>query len=283
MTLLEVDEAANAISAQVDPEANIIFGAAFDPALVNTLRVSVVATGMDGASIALIEPAPMRRTSARAAMAEAAAAQAAAAAVPPMPAPAPIPEPVLAFEPEPIMAAPEPAPVHGYIPEPAPYAPEPEPQLYEPSPQARVFEPLRGPYAARTTTADRAAETNWELPQRRAAPEPVAAYEEPAPIPAAPSIVEPRQRQAPVARIVDPSVEDEDVGGPLFPETSHYNVDRRPRGGFFSMFNKPKHDAHPHNQLRRADHEPTVQPIAEPPADADDDLEIPSFLRRLAN
>ena len=31
MTLLEVDEAANAISGQVDPEANIIFGAAFDP------------------------------------------------------------------------------------------------------------------------------------------------------------------------------------------------------------------------------------------------------------
>ncbi|MDE2018312.1 MAG: cell division protein FtsZ, partial [Hyphomicrobiales bacterium] len=31
MTLLEVDEAANAISEQVDPEANIIFGAAFDP------------------------------------------------------------------------------------------------------------------------------------------------------------------------------------------------------------------------------------------------------------
>src|SRR5580704_4108181 len=30
MTLLEVDEAANAISGQVDPDANIIFGAAFD-------------------------------------------------------------------------------------------------------------------------------------------------------------------------------------------------------------------------------------------------------------
>src|SRR6202011_6403381 len=38
MTLLEVDEAANAISAQVDTDANIIFGAAFDPALHNTLR-----------------------------------------------------------------------------------------------------------------------------------------------------------------------------------------------------------------------------------------------------
>ncbi len=55
MTLLEVDEAANAISGQVDPDANIIFGAAFDPSLEGMVRVSVVATGMDGASIAAIE------------------------------------------------------------------------------------------------------------------------------------------------------------------------------------------------------------------------------------
>ncbi|WAC49557.1 cell division protein FtsZ [Asticcacaulis sp. SL142] len=47
MTLLEVDEAANAISSEVDPDANIIFGAAFDPSLEGKLRVSVVATGMD--------------------------------------------------------------------------------------------------------------------------------------------------------------------------------------------------------------------------------------------
>ncbi len=60
MTLLEVDEAANAISEQVDPEANIIFGAAFDPALDGKIRVSVVATGMDGVSIAAIEPKPAR-------------------------------------------------------------------------------------------------------------------------------------------------------------------------------------------------------------------------------
>ena len=61
MTLLEVDEAANAISDQVDPEANIIFGAAFDPSLDGMIRVSVVATGMDGASIAAIEPKLERR------------------------------------------------------------------------------------------------------------------------------------------------------------------------------------------------------------------------------
>ena len=47
MTLLEVDEAANVISDQADPDANIIFGAAFDPSLEGKLRVSVVATGMN--------------------------------------------------------------------------------------------------------------------------------------------------------------------------------------------------------------------------------------------
>src|SRR5215218_182477 len=61
-TLVEVDEAANAISEQVDPEANIIFGAAFDPSLDGMIRVSVVATGMDGASIAAIEPKIERRS-----------------------------------------------------------------------------------------------------------------------------------------------------------------------------------------------------------------------------
>src|ERR1700678_1973534 len=73
MTLLEVDEAANAISGQVDPEANIIFGAAFDPSLDGKIRVSVVATGMDGASIAAIEPYEEPRARPAKAMAEATA------------------------------------------------------------------------------------------------------------------------------------------------------------------------------------------------------------------
>ena len=59
MTLLEVDEAANTISNEVDPEANIIFGAAFDPSLDGKIRVSVVATGMDSAAMAKIEPKPI--------------------------------------------------------------------------------------------------------------------------------------------------------------------------------------------------------------------------------
>jgi cell division protein FtsZ len=100
MTLLEVDEAANAISEQVDPEANIIFGAAFDPSLDGMIRVSVVATGMDGASIAAIEPKLERRpmTAPPLMMPERAAALEPVAAPAYASTPQPVAEPVLAAE-----------------------------------------------------------------------------------------------------------------------------------------------------------------------------------------
>lgn len=47
MTLFEVDEAVNRIRSEVDPEANIIVGAAFDTALTDRIRVSILASGMD--------------------------------------------------------------------------------------------------------------------------------------------------------------------------------------------------------------------------------------------
>lgn len=47
MTLYEVDEAANRIREEVDPECNIIIGSTFDDALSGTMRVSVVATGIE--------------------------------------------------------------------------------------------------------------------------------------------------------------------------------------------------------------------------------------------
>jgi len=47
LTLFEVDEAANKIREQVDPEANIIFGSTFDHELDGKMRVSIVATGID--------------------------------------------------------------------------------------------------------------------------------------------------------------------------------------------------------------------------------------------
>src|SRR5258708_2612884 len=52
MTLFEVDEAANRIREEVDPDANIIFGSTFDEKLQGRMRISVVATGIDAEAMA---------------------------------------------------------------------------------------------------------------------------------------------------------------------------------------------------------------------------------------
>jgi cell division protein FtsZ len=57
MTLFEVDEAANRIREEVDQEANIIFGSTFEETLEGSIRVSVVATGIE--AIANTEQRPM--------------------------------------------------------------------------------------------------------------------------------------------------------------------------------------------------------------------------------
>jgi cell division protein FtsZ len=61
MTLYEVDQAANEIRAEVDPNANIILGSTFDETLEGSMRVSVVATGIDDEAIVtqqtIVQPA----------------------------------------------------------------------------------------------------------------------------------------------------------------------------------------------------------------------------------
>jgi cell division protein FtsZ len=57
MTLFEVDEAANRIREEVDPEANIIFGSTFDETLSGKMRISVVATGIDAEALTQARPA----------------------------------------------------------------------------------------------------------------------------------------------------------------------------------------------------------------------------------
>ncbi|HYD30676.1 MAG TPA: cell division protein FtsZ [Azospirillaceae bacterium] len=64
MTLFEVDEAANRIRDEVDPDANIIFGSTFDQTMEGRMRVSVVATGIDAASMAMIRTQPGSKTDA---------------------------------------------------------------------------------------------------------------------------------------------------------------------------------------------------------------------------
>jgi cell division protein FtsZ len=86
MRLMEVDEAANHIRELVDPDANIIWGSAFNNDLDGKIRVSVVATGID-ADAAAMPAAPAKVFAfpgARASGMEAA-----------KPAPKPVPEPVI--------------------------------------------------------------------------------------------------------------------------------------------------------------------------------------------
>ncbi len=57
MRLMEVDEAASHIKELVDPDANIIWGSAFNNNLDGKIRVSVVATGIEADAITAPEPA----------------------------------------------------------------------------------------------------------------------------------------------------------------------------------------------------------------------------------
>jgi len=92
LTLFELDEAANRIRAEVDPDANIMVGSTLDPEMAGMMRVSVVATGIDAVSKSEAMP---RRSTAEPVAAPRAAAPAPAAA-PARPAPMPAPMPVAA-------------------------------------------------------------------------------------------------------------------------------------------------------------------------------------------
>ena len=63
LTLFELDEAANRIREEVDPEANIIVGSTLDESLGGVMRVSVVATGIDATDVNTEMPVPRRSLS----------------------------------------------------------------------------------------------------------------------------------------------------------------------------------------------------------------------------
>ena len=255
MTLLEVDEAANAISDQVDPDANIIFGAAFDPTLEGKIRVSVVATGMDGSSIAAIEPKSTRS--------------------------APAAPPLLINERQPAAAA---------APQPGAYRPAARP-LVEPA-VARA-EPAPVEAEPEIRTAARAAPVEIEevvqadLYEAKAPPVPSWDTPRPPEIQRAPTPVERAAARA------EPKPDADEA--PLFPDR-HF-AEERPKGGFFSLFGggRARHEAPPPLRDYRNDPTPVLQARAAaqgqaaPQVDEDvqpestEDLEIPSFLRRLAN
>jgi cell division protein FtsZ len=249
MTLLEVDEAANAISDQVDPEANIIFGAAFDPSLDGKIRVSVVATGMDGQSIAAIEPKPAR-------------------AAQPALAPMTMREPV--------------------TPQREPVAATASVPTVQPQAETHTFEPVIAEEDFDDEGLDLAAEIRPAF--TRDAPltldlKPQGDLYE------APASIEPER----TAASAQTEAEEEAL---IFPgRSSPLGEDSRQQknGGWLSLFggrsrsDQPpplrdyRGDPTPVLEARAAAQAQAVQPAPEAEADASEDLEIPSFLRRLAN
>ncbi|MFO0285887.1 MAG: cell division protein FtsZ [Brevundimonas sp.] len=249
MTLLEVDEAANAISAEVDGDANIIFGAAFDPTLDGKIRVSVVATGMDQElQVATTESPAGRVTPARGPAA-------------PAPTPAPAPRPAEPVTPTFAARRVEPTPPPPVRPEPVIHAAEPAPRALEP-----IVDPWVEAYDAGMV-----------------APTPAA----PAPEDFAP---------APVRASTPLKVEQGDLyldrGVAAETSESEDRGDHRKNG--WSLFGRGRRQAAPAPEPTytpppsRAAAAPRGPAAAQPaydmaPEAEDDDLEIPSFLRRLAN
>jgi len=261
MTLLEVDEAANAISDQVDPEANIIFGAAFDPSLDGKIRVSVVATGMDGQSIAAIEPKAPRGT----------VNNAAPLLIKDLPPPAPQAQPTATYARAPQAAAAQPqTPI---------YSRSTTPEAPRPSSQSASFgDPRRGAYEAPVAMTPPAQVQ-------------VSSYE--------PEDVEQGDLlgtpvEAPIMNRAAEEIETDD--SPMFTDRHLADDHRQKRNGLLSLFGggRPRHDPPP-PPLRDFRNDPTPvlqaraaaqqapQPAEEEHLDAAEDLEIPSFLRRLAN
>ncbi|WP_031555162.1 cell division protein FtsZ [Parvularcula oceani] len=113
MKLFEVDEAANRIRSEVDPDANIIVGSTFNQELQGTMRVSVVATGIERSAEEGAAPGiPGGRPAVIREIAQPAAET---------PAPAPAEEPA----PQPVAEAPVQAEPEAEVPAPAAFAPQP--------------------------------------------------------------------------------------------------------------------------------------------------------------
>lgn len=289
MTLFEMDEAANRIRDEVDPDANIIIGSALDEALAGRMRVSVVATGIASEAaaqakptvISLVTPAADKPASAPAP--QPAATRPAAMANPPIfrpqtaaqPAAAMAAAPVQTLQPAPVQAAAAMAMAAAPAPRPEPQRPiamtQPELDIGRPEPMVRAEPSIK----VETTRPEPVLRVEPELrmePERRAEadlrPEPILARPQPemkdlhkalsdiTDSPAAPALApQPPQETRRMGGLLDRLVNRHRAGAPAAPQPQ-----------------QPQ-PAQPRMETRR---EPTA-------GRAGEDLDIPAFLRRQAN
>lgn len=270
LTLFELDEAANRIREEVDPDANIIVGSTLDTELEGGMRVSVVATGIDAAAVTSDIPVPRRKLSEplkqSVAMEE--------------PAPAPVAETPaggeLVAEQEPSLFGEMETPnkvseeqKEAFFNETAPAPEQAQDDLPPPAyqPQVAQFQPRTEYYEDETE--------GFVAPKAPApgTPSPEAMARLRTAVGKVPSATQPRQAAAPA---------------PQEPE----QVEEKPRFGINSLINRmtgttgepaPQQVA---RQQPAARQQPSVQqaPAPAPAADPEQErIEIPAFLRRQAN
>jgi cell division protein FtsZ len=270
LTLFELDEAANIIREKVDPDANIIVGSTLDTSMEGTLRVSVVATGIDVAVAKADAPVARRSMAAplpshfTAPVAEPKKEVPLTVQVAPAQAPAPAPQPV-AHQPQLFEAmddseyASEDA--ADDLPEPA-Y--RPEPATYQPT-------------ASRTVPmTDEAAAFVAPRPRQPGAPSPEALARLQAAVSKSPAQYgqqRPAPAQQPAAAQRAPAAPAEQAARPRFGIGSLIN--RMAGGGHADVTDRPA----PARQQP-----PVTSYDEEQELSADQErIEIPAFLRRQAN
>ncbi|MBI3445425.1 MAG: cell division protein FtsZ [Magnetospirillum sp.] len=274
MTLFEVDEAANRIRDEVDPEANIIFGSTFDEKLNGKMRVSVVATGI--ASEAAAQPKP---TVISLVNTPAPAAHPAPRPTMGQPAAAAIQAP--AFRPQ-VISQP-------HVTRPAAAAPaaamaQPELDIRQPEPQMRVEQPARPEPQMRTETQVRTEtriepELHFEAETR---PEPEMRHEPVMGRSASRYSEAEEARPMPEMKDIHKALSEISEAGPaLAPQPPQET--RRMGGLLDRLVNRNRAPAPQPAQPAPAP-QPRMEARREPTASrAGEDLDIPAFLRRQAN
>jgi cell division protein FtsZ len=167
LTLFELDEAANIIREKVDPDANIIVGSTLDTSMEGTIRVSVVATGIDVAQNKMESPVTRRPMAAPLPASFTAPAQEAKREAPMTLTVSPVATPVMA--PAPQAEAPAPMGHAEFSPEPSlfDHAPEPEDVIENdlPPPVYRAPQPAAQASRASNTSALDADPRNFVPPR----------------------------------------------------------------------------------------------------------------------
>ena len=293
LTLFELDEAANRIREEVDPDANIIVGSTLDTGMEGKIRVSVVATGIDASHVQSDIPVPRRSMSAplkpTVSVEDKQQAEPLELSQPiAEPAPAPVAAPAAAVaEAASAPAQEEPSLFDAdQVDAPAAYQAQTDglpPPAYQPAAQQPVAQPAPQP-------------APQPMMQQPAAPAPQAAEETfvapRAPAPGTPSpeaivrlqqAAQRHQAQAPAAQQPAPQ-----------PQQTAEEAQEQRRFGLNSLINRmtgQQPAEQPAAQPRATRVQPSMQPVqaAQPqqaPQTYDEDqerIEIPAFLRRQAN